>query len=80
MATRIKGRAGRRSIFGTKVDGARVQGVLTKPGSKKFEDARRRLGHLAGYEPEQVSDGDTIEFLAIGERATLAHLANAVTR
>lgn len=63
---------GRRAIFpGKMAAGAdRVQGVLSPIGSKAFEQARARLAKLTAREPEQVSDADTIEYLARGETAT----------
>ena len=63
---------GRRAIFpGKSSPGAdRVQGVLSPVGSKAFEQARARLAAMTQREPEQVSDADTIEYLARGENAT----------
>lgn len=52
----------------------RIQGVISKPGSVKFEQARKRLAKLVGWAPERVSDADTIEFLARGEKDTLKYL------
>lgn len=51
----------------------RVQGVLTKPGSERFEAARARLTRLAKW-PRPASDGDTIEYLARGHYATKQYL------
>jgi len=65
------GRLGKPSIFVDKV--ARVQGVLSRPGSKRFEQARGRLTKLASW-PTPASDGDTIEYLARGEQATRKYL------
>lgn len=64
-------RAGRASIFRGKQGGARLQGVITKAGSNRFEQARKRLARLAGRDVEEVSDADTIEYLARGEAETL---------
>lgn len=58
---------GRGNIFGAK-DGDRVQGTPTRIGSIRFEDARKRLSVMAGR--ANVSDSDTIEYLARGEAAT----------
>jgi hypothetical protein len=66
---------GRASIFRDKEGGDRVQGVITKDGSKAFEAARKRLALLARRPVTQVSDADTIEFLARGERSTERYLA-----
>ena len=62
-----------RSIFGPK-NGDRYQGETTKAGTSAFEAGRKRLGELAGRPAALVSDGDTMEFLAIGEAATVAYL------
>lgn len=70
---------GRAAIFPGK-DGDRVQGGLTTAGSTRFEQARRRLAKLAAWEVEDVSDADTIEFLAIGEAATIKHLERQATK
>lgn len=64
-----------RSIFRGKRGGDRLQGVITPIGSKRFEEARRKLAKLAAREPEEVSDADTIEFLARGEANTRDYLA-----
>lgn len=64
-------RGGRPSIFGSKDGGERIQGVLTPVGSVRFNQARQRLAKIAGWEPEDVSDADTAEFLARGEAATI---------
>lgn len=65
----------RLSIFRDKTGGDRVQGDITPIGSSAFEAARRRVGKLAGVEYEHVSDADTIEYLARGEKATRLYLA-----
>ena len=62
-----------RSIFRPK-NGDRFQGNTTKVGSSAFEAARKRLGVLAGRPTALVSDGDTMEYLAIGDAATVAYL------
>jgi hypothetical protein len=67
-------RPGRTSIFRDKAGGDRVQGNITAAGSVRFEQARRRLAKLAGCEYEDVSDADTIEFLARGEGETIKAL------
>lgn len=63
------GQMGHPSAFGTK-DGRRVQGVLTKDGTIRFEAARKRLAILLHKLPAQVSDGNVIEYLARGEAAS----------
>jgi hypothetical protein len=65
---------GQPAIFKNKT-GDRVQGGLTPRGSIRFELARRRLAKLAGWDYEEVSDADTIEFLALGEALTKDYLA-----
>jgi hypothetical protein len=65
---------GRPAIFPGKTgDSVRVN-RLTPTGSTRFEQARKRLAKLAGWEVEDVSDADCIEFLALGETATIKHL------
>lgn len=55
-----------------------IQGILTPAGELAFELARRKLGELyavaMGKAIENVSDGDTIEYLARGHQATRAYL------
>lgn len=75
-------RVGRTSIFRDKIDGAgvlregaqRVQAIISPKGSRRFEEARRRLATLADREPEQVSDADVVEYLARGEQETRNYL------
>lgn len=62
------------SLFHGKDKKDRLQGILTKVGIKKFEHARRQLAGLARLKPSQVSDGDTIEYLARGINATVEYL------
>lgn len=69
------GMAGRPSIFKGKENGDRVQGYISQAGSKKFEDARRRLAVLAQWSVKAVSDADTIEYLARGDDETRKYLA-----
>lgn len=66
---------GRQSIFRDKKGGSRVQGVMTKAGTRAFANARKRLATLADREPENVSDADVIEFMARGEAETVLYLA-----
>lgn len=54
---------GTATIYKPKAGGRRYQGIVTKVGSKAFEEARRRLKRLTGW-PKRPSDGDTMEFLA----------------
>ena len=67
---------GRPAIFRHKT--VRLQGVVTKVGSVKFEHARRRLARLAGRDVDSTSDGDTFEFLARGEANTRRYLSWAL--
>lgn len=73
-----KAAIGRASIFRGKDDGVRVQGVLTSKGGSAFERRRRDLTRIfrqvKNRKPTVVSDADVIEFLAIGEEATVAYL------
>lgn len=59
---------GRPAIFVPK-DGPKCvrTGPLTMDGGKRFEMARQRLGVLAGWQPEKVSDSDVVEYLVRGE-------------
>jgi len=58
------------SIFRNKKGGTRYQGVLTKPGSARFEDARNSLAKLASRPVKRITDADVMEFLARGETET----------
>ena len=62
------------SIFRDKRGGDRLQGVVTKVGSLRFEQARAKLARLASRAPGKVSDGDVIEALARGWADTTAYL------
>lgn len=53
---------GNQSIYPGKT--TRVQGVLTKTGARAFERTRKELAQLVGVKSGEVSDGDTIEYLA----------------
>jgi hypothetical protein len=63
-------RTGRPSIFRGKKGGTRVHGIVTPAGSIAFEQARKRLGKLVGHDVEDVSDGDVVEYLALGDTET----------
>jgi hypothetical protein len=78
---RRRGVMGRGSIFRGKVKDKdhRVQGILTRPGLVRFKQARANLARLyrAVMEREpavEVSDADTIEYLAWGELETRRYL------
>lgn len=64
---------GRPCVFRNKENGARVHGVIRKVGAQKFEEHRRRLAKLAPH-VANPSDADVIEYLAIGEAATIAYI------
>ena len=64
-------RRGRRGIFTGKRT-ARLQGVITGTGSRRFEAARKRIAKAAGVAPKKVSDADTIEYLARVEDVAVA--------
>lgn len=70
MANHATPATGRESLFRGKKGGDRVQGVLTPAGSRRFEQARARLGRMIGKDAEKVSDADVIEFLARGDEET----------
>jgi hypothetical protein len=61
---------GRPTIFGSKNGGRRASGLISRIGALRFEEARQRLAKLAGWEDRAVSDGETIDYLARGEKAT----------
>lgn len=64
---------GRPTIFvGPKTQ--HIHGSLTAEGSEAFERARAKLAAISKLPPAKVSDGNTVEFLARGERATRAYL------
>lgn len=68
---------GNRSIFREKEGGDRYQGVVTRAGAQKFEEARRRLAKIAKRQPRAVSDADTIEYLARGHSDTIAYIVGS---
>jgi len=61
---------GRPTLFGERAGGRRVQGILTKTGTARFDEARERLARLSGWEAAALSDANVIEYLARGEEAT----------
>ena len=70
---------GRISMFGSKTRGARVVGVVSQIGAKRFETQRKRLAAIyvdvVGVKfPLQVSDADVVEFLARGVVETRTYL------
>lgn len=69
---------GREAVFRGKVDGYRVQGVLTKRGGQMFNAARKELAAIhtkaTGRIIETVSDADVIEFLSRGQAETERYL------
>jgi hypothetical protein len=65
---------GRRAIFRGKEHGRRVQAIITKAGGKAFEERRKELAKLAGWKVADVSDADTVEYMARGPAATRAYL------
>jgi len=76
MTTKKAPARGGRSLFAGKPKDSdhRVQGYLTDRGVEIFEAKRARLAALVKLEPRQISDGDTIEYLARGEYQTLRYL------
>lgn len=72
---------GREAVFRGKVEGYRVQGVLTKKGGQAFEAERKKLAafysEVTGKVLETVSDADVIEFMARGKMETRDELARA---
>jgi|SoimicmetaTmtLPB_FD_contig_31_35061119_length_384_multi_3_in_0_out_0_1 hypothetical protein len=57
---------GRASIYRGKKGGDRVQGILTRDGSRLFQMRRKRLASLTRRPMQQVSDADVIEWMARG--------------
>lgn len=57
---------GRASIYRGKKGGDRVQGVLTRDGSRHFQVKRKQLALLTRRRLSQVSDADVIEWMARG--------------
>lgn len=68
----------RPSIFKNKE--VRVQGMISKMGSTCFEERRKQLARIAGWDPKKVSDADTIEFLARGDTSTKLYLKGEIKR
>ena len=64
---------GSRAIFTGKSQ--RYQGIVTPLGAGLVEQARIRLALLVGRLPSQVSDGDTIEYLARGDKDARTYIA-----
>ena len=66
------------SIFTPKIGpskgGRRFGGYLTKIGATQFEQARRRLAKLAGWDVKDTSDADTVEAAMRGWPETEAYL------
>ena len=65
---------GRPSLFGQKNPKYRYQGVMTKHGGLRFEDARSELAALVGLPRKKVSDADVFEYLTRGREDTIAYL------
>ncbi len=63
---------GRHAIFRGKQ--ARVQAIITKTGKLWFEQARAKLARIAELKPADISDADTVEFLARGEVNTRLYM------
>lgn len=67
---------GRTAVFRNKGRETRhqVRGFLTERGAERFEAHRQALASLSGRTPEQVGDGDVVEYLARGDQETRDHL------
>jgi hypothetical protein len=63
---------GRGGVFPNKTE--RYQGLVSAQGAACFESARERLAKLAGRPSAEVSDGDTIQFLSIGEAESIRQI------
>lgn len=62
----------RPSIFKNKQ--VRVQGVISTMGSTCFEQRRKQLAKLSGWDAKKISDADVIEYLARGDVSTKLYL------
>lgn len=69
---------GRLSIFGSKEDGVRIQGEISKKGAMAFEAGRKKLAamyeDIIGKKPAAISDADVVESMAVGVAGTRAAL------
>lgn len=70
---------GRPSIFEGKVDGKRVQAIITQTGGRDLDKRRVILDGLYAkvmQEPlgRAVTDAEVVEFLARGEKDTIQYL------
>ena len=69
---------GRPTVFKGKEHFTRVQGIMTAVGRAAFDRQRKRLQflylQLTGQKIDPVSDGDLIEYLSRGEKATVAYI------
>lgn len=69
----------RPAIFRDKSAENDVHGRLTNEGLRCFEVARKTLAAIVDWPVDRVSDGDVVEFLARGERATRKYLKAGLT-
>lgn len=66
----------RPSIFKNKK--VRVQGMISTMGSTCFEERRKQLAKLTGWDAKKISDADVIEFLARGDVSTKLYLKGEI--
>ena len=66
-------KTGRPSLFRFKDRTRPRAGYMSKDGHKGFEAAKRRIAGLVGWKVSDISDSDTVEFLARGEVASIAY-------
>lgn len=75
---------GRESIFPGKINGVRIQGVLTKRGARAFEQSRKALAKVyeleTGRQPPRISDADVVEYLARGEAETAEQIRQSESK
>ena len=66
-------RIGRPSLFRDKDRRRPRRGYFSQDGHKALEAAKRRIARIVQWDLDEISDGDTFEFLARGERASIAY-------
>lgn len=57
---------GRPSIFRGKDKQRPIRAYLNPEGRRAFDAAREALAKVVGWEPAEVSEGDTVQWMAIG--------------
>lgn len=60
---------GRRSIFRGKDRLRSIKAYLTRDGRDAFTTARSELAAMVGWTPDEVSEGDTVQWALLGRPA-----------